>query len=44
LDAFKTIAKLLKNISTKENSLIIVTHNFDICDYIDIDEVHVIDN
>jgi len=39
LDAFKMIASLLKNISNKNNSLIIISHNFKIFDYIWIDEV-----
>lgn len=42
LDAFKTVAELLKSISTPHNSLIIITHHFKILDYIDIDHVYVL--
>jgi Fe-S cluster assembly ATP-binding protein len=42
LDAFRTIAELLQNINSKENSIIIITHYFTILDYIDIDEVYII--
>jgi Fe-S cluster assembly ATP-binding protein len=41
LDAFKSVATLLKNISSKDNSLIIITHYFTILDYIDVDRVYV---
>jgi Fe-S cluster assembly ATP-binding protein len=33
---------LLKNVSTKENSLIIITHHFKILDYIDVDRVYIL--
>jgi Fe-S cluster assembly ATP-binding protein len=32
----------LKNVSTSENSLIIITHHFKILDYIGIDKVYVL--
>ena len=41
LDAFKKVAELLKNINSPENSIIIITHYFNILDYIDIDEVYI---
>lgn len=40
LDAFKTIAEMLRSISSKENSIIIITHYFKILDYIDVDKVY----
>jgi Fe-S cluster assembly ATP-binding protein len=42
LDAFKTIASLLKNISNKDNTLIVITHYFEILKFIDIDKVYLI--
>ncbi len=42
LDAFRTIAKLLKELSSENNSLIIITHYFKILEYIDVDKVYVI--
>jgi len=44
LDAFKTVAKLLQSINTVENSIIIITHYFNILDYINVDEVYVMEN
>jgi Fe-S cluster assembly ATP-binding protein len=41
LDAFKTVATMLKSISSPENSIIIITHYFTILDYIDVDKVFV---
>jgi len=41
LDAFKKVAEMLKNISSENNSLIIITHYFKILDYIDVDKVYV---
>lgn len=41
LDAFKSVATLLKKISSKDNTLIIITHYFTILDYIDVDKVYV---
>jgi len=40
-DAFKKVAELLQSINTIENSIIIITHYFNIVDYINIDEVYV---
>lgn len=44
IDAFKTVAELLKNLSTNENSFIIITHIFTILDYISIDKTLIIEN
>lgn len=41
LDAFKVVASFLKDISNENNSLIIITHNFKMLDYIRVDEVFV---
>jgi Fe-S cluster assembly ATP-binding protein len=41
LDAFKTIANLLKDLSSENNTLIIITHHFKILDYINIDKIYV---
>lgn len=41
LDAFKSVCNLLKEIDSKENSFIIITHYFKILDYLDIDKVYV---
>lgn len=42
LDAFKTVASLLKSLDSKENSIIVITHYFKILDYIDVDKVYVL--
>lgn len=41
LDAFKTVANILKNISDENNSLIIITHYFKILEFIDVDKVYI---
>lgn len=41
LDAFKTVANILKNISNENNSLIIITHYFKILEFINIDKIYV---
>lgn len=41
LDAFRTIANMLKELSNENNSLIIITHYFKILDFIDVDKVYV---
>jgi len=41
LDAFKVVAKILQTMSTRDNSLIIITHQFRILEYIDVDKVYV---
>lgn len=42
LNAFRKVAELLKKINSKYNSLIIITHYFNILDYVNIDEVYVL--
>ena len=42
LDAFKTVAEMLKNLSNNKNSLIIITHYFKILEYINVDTVYII--
>ena len=44
VDAFKVVAELLKLMSTKENSFIIITHIFTILDYLNIDETMVLEH
>ena len=44
VDAFKVVAELLKSMSTKENSFIIITHIFTILDYLNIDETMVLEH
>ena len=41
LDAFRTIAEMLKELSNDNNTLIIITHYFKILEYIDVDKVYV---
>ncbi len=41
LDAFRTIAEMLKALSNNENTLIIITHYFKILEFIDVDKVYV---
>ena len=41
LDAFKTIANLLKDLSSENNTLIIITHHFKILEYINVDKIYV---
>ena len=40
LDAFKTVASMLRSLSSPENSIIIITHYFTILEYIDVDTVY----
>lgn len=42
LDAFKVVASMLSEISSEENSIIIITHYFSILEYIEVDQVFVI--
>ena len=44
VDAFKVVAELLKSMSTKENSFIIITHIFTILDYLNIGETIVLEH
>lgn len=41
LDAFRSIAEMLKELSNENNSLIIITHYFKILEFIDVDKVYV---
>ena len=41
LDAFRKVCELLKTVDNDENTLIIITHYFKILEYIDVDEVHI---
>jgi len=41
LDAFRTIAGMLKELSNENNSLIIITHYFKILEFINVDKVYV---
>jgi len=42
LDAFRTIAEMLQQLSSENNSFIIITHYFKILDYLDVDKVYLI--
>ena len=44
IDAFKVVAEMLKSISTRDNSFIIITHIFTILDYLKVDETIVLGN
>ncbi len=44
VDAFRSVATLMKEINTKDNSFIIITHYFSILDYIPVDHVYVLEN
>jgi Fe-S cluster assembly ATP-binding protein len=43
IDAFRMVAKSLSEMKTPENTLIFITHNFNLLDYTDVDEVFVMD-
>ena len=43
VDAFKSVAELMKNINTSDNTFIVITHYFSILDYLPIDEVYVLE-
>lgn len=42
LDAFRSIAELLKDLSSENNTLIIITHYFKILEYVNVDQVYVL--
>lgn len=42
IDAFKSIAGLLKKENSKDNSFIFITHHFDILDRIDLDKAYIL--
>lgn len=44
VDAFRSVASLMKEINSKDNSFIIITHYFSILDYIPVDHVYVLEN
>lgn len=43
VDAFRKVAKLLSDYNSSENTLIVITHYFDILDYIPVDHVYLLD-
>ncbi|USN58098.1 MAG: Fe-S cluster assembly ATPase SufC [Candidatus Peribacteria bacterium] len=43
IDAFKRVAELLKSINSESNSIIIITHYFTILEYVEVDEVYVLE-
>ena len=44
VDAFRSVAGLLKALNTADNSIIIITHYFTILEYIPVDEVYVLES
>lgn len=44
VDAFKAVAQLIADHNTADNSFIIITHYFNILDYVPIDRVYVLEN
>jgi Fe-S cluster assembly ATP-binding protein len=42
VDAFRSVANLLKEIDSEENSFIVITHYFTILEYIQVDQVMVL--
>lgn len=44
LDAFKTVAKLVGELSNENNSIIVITHHFKIAQYLKFDKVYVLKN
>ncbi len=44
LDAFKVVASLIQKLNNENNSIIMITHNFKMTDYIKFDEVYVLKN
>lgn len=43
VDAFRSVASLLQALNTAENSFVIITHYFSILDYLDVDEVVILE-
>ncbi|MCF7834618.1 Fe-S cluster assembly ATPase SufC [Candidatus Gracilibacteria bacterium] len=43
VDAFKSVANMIKELNNKNNCFIIITHYFTILDYIQVDRVYVLD-
>lgn len=44
VDAFRSVAELLKIVNNNENSFVIITHYFSILDYLPVDQVIVLEN
>ena len=44
VDAFRTVAELLARVKTSENTLIIITHNFRMTEFVKPDEVIILKN
>ena len=44
VDAFRSVASLMKEINTDKNTFIIITHYFSVLDYIPVDHVYVLEN
>lgn len=44
IDAFKIVASSLSWIKNNDNTLIFITHNFNLMDYINVDMVHILEN
>ncbi len=44
VDAFRAVANLLKDRNWEDNSFVIITHYFSILEYINVDQVHVLEN
>lgn len=44
VDAFRSVAELLKIVNNDENSFVIITHYFSILDYLPVDQVVVLEN
>jgi len=44
IDAIKNVAQLIQQVNTNNNSFIIITHYFNILDYLPIDHVIVLQN
>lgn len=42
IDAFKIVSNLIWNLNTKDNSIIIITHQFKMIEYIDFDMVYIL--
>jgi Fe-S cluster assembly ATP-binding protein len=43
IDAFRIVAEELKKLKSADNTMIFITHNFKLLEYIDVDEAYVID-
>ena len=44
VDAFRSVASLMQQVNSAENTFIIITHYFSILDYIPVDHVYVLEN